>query len=317
MLTSFRYNTRFQVSAGILLLVLLFAILGPLLPARGDPFATVGGLYDHPSARLWLGTDNFGHDVFTQLMYGTRTSLVIGLVAGAIAVVIGVLFGTVSGFRGGFFEAVLMGVTNVMLAIPPFVVLIVLSFALANRNVLTMALVIGVISWPWTARAVWAQSSSLRVREHVDVARLSGAGTIRLILFEVLPYMASYVTMAFVLQLASAILAEAALSLLGLGPSNVVSLGIMLHWALLWESVRTGAWWAFVPPTILLTLISFSLLMLQTSLNEVFNPRLRTEGAARRRLALPAAGLRPVAAPAPVGAGIVPADAEPIPGGHP
>jgi peptide/nickel transport system permease protein len=313
MLKSFRYNTRFQISAGILLLVLVFAILGPFIPGRGDPFATVGGLYNHPSGRLWLGTDNFGHDVFTQLMYGTRTSLVIGLVAGALAVVIGVVFGTLSGFRGGVFEAVLMALTNVLLTIPVFVVLIVLSVALANRSILTMALVIGVVSWPWTARAVWAQSSSLRVREHVDVARLSGSRTIRLILFDVLPYMASYVTMAFVLQLASAILAEAALSLLGLGPSNVVSLGIMLHWALLWESVRTGAWWAFVPPTILLTLIAFSLLMLQTSLNEVFNPRLRTEGAARRRLAQPGAGL---AAAAPVGAGLAPTDVEPVAGGQ-
>jgi peptide/nickel transport system permease protein len=296
MLSAFRFNTRFQVSAGILVLVLLFAIFGPFLPGRADPFATIGGLYNHPSGNLWLGTDNFGHDVLTQLMYGTRTSLVIGLIAGAVATLIGVVMGTVAGFRGGFLEDALMGATNVMIAIPTFVILIVLSVALSNRSIVTMALVIGVTSWPWTARAVRAQASSLRIREHVDIARLSGAGTTRLILFEVLPYMASYVSMAFVLQLASAILNEAALSLLGLGPPNVVSLGIMLHWALLWESVRTGAWWAFVPPTLLLTFIAFSLLMLQSSMNEVFNPRLRTGGAAqaRRRLAL---------RPAPVGTG--------------
>jgi peptide/nickel transport system permease protein len=300
MLSAIRFNTRFQVSVGILGMVLLFAIFGPLLPGRGDPFATVGGLYNHPSGRLWLGTDNFGHDVFTQLMYGTRTSLVIGLVAGAVATVIGVVIGTLAGFRGSLLEDVLMGITNVIISIPAFVILIVLSVALSNRNIVTMALVIGVTSWPWTARAVRAQASSLRIREHVDIARLSGAGTARLILFEVLPYMASYVTMAFVLQLASAILAEAALSLLGLGPSNVVSLGIMLHWALLWESVRTGAWWAFVPPTILLTFIAFSLLMLQSSLNEVFNPRLSTGGVAQARRRLAQLELRQ----APVGAGV-------------
>jgi peptide/nickel transport system permease protein len=300
MLSAIRFNTRFQVSAGILGLVLLFAIFGPFLPGRHDAFATVGGLYNHPSGRLWLGTDNFGHDVFTQLMYGTRTSLIIGLVAGAVATLIGVVIGTLAGFRGGLIEDVLMGITNVIIAIPAFVILIVLSVALSNRNIVTMALVIGVTSWPWTARAVRAQASSLRIREHVDIARLSGAGTARLILFEVLPYMASYVTMAFVLQLASAILAEAALSLLGLGPSNVVSLGIMLHWALLWESVRTGAWWAFVPPTILLTFIAFSLLMLQSSLNEVFNPRLATGGVAQARRRLAQLELRQ----APVGAGV-------------
>ena len=87
--------------------------------------------------------------------------------------------------------------------------------------------------------------------------------------------MLSYVFLAFVLQMASAILQEAALSLLGLGPDNTISLGIMLYWSLLWESVRTGAWWAFVPPTVMLTLIAFSLLLLQSSMDEIFNPRLR------------------------------------------
>jgi peptide/nickel transport system permease protein len=122
---------------------------------------------------------------------------------------------------------------------------------------------------------VRAQASSLRTREHVDVARLSGAGTMALIIGEIIPYMLSYVVMAFVLQLSTGILQEAALSMLGLGPNNTVSLGIMLFWALLWESVRTGAWWAFVPPTLLLTLIAFLLLLLQSSIDEIFNPRLR------------------------------------------
>ena len=120
-----------------------------------------------------------------------------------------------------------------------------------------------------------AQASSLRTREHVEIARLSGAGTLSLIFWEIIPFMLSYVVMAFVLQLSSGILTEATLSMLGLGPSGSVSLGIMLQWALLWESVRTGAWWAFVPPALLLTLIAFSLLLLQSSIDEIFNPRLR------------------------------------------
>ena len=120
-----------------------------------------------------------------------------------------------------------------------------------------------------------AQASSVRTREQVDLARLTGANSFSLMVWEVLPYMLSYIVMAFVLQLTSGILQEAALSMLGLGPSGSISLGIMLFWALLWESVRTGAWWAFVPPTVFLTLIAFTLLLLQSSLDEVFNPRLR------------------------------------------
>lgn len=266
---------RFFFSIILFLAILVFALLGPTIFNQHDPLAIVGGLYEAPSHAFWLGTDNFGHSVFTQLMYGTRTSLIIGFVAGLIATLIGVVIGTAAGFNGGFIEEALMGVTNVVITIPSIVVLILLSIAINSKSVYAIAIVIGVTSWPWTARAVRAQASSLRTREHVDIARLAGANTASLIFWEVLPYMLSYIFMAFVLQLTSGILAEAALSMLGLGPSNSVSLGIMLHWALLWESVRTGAWWAFVPPTLFLTIIAFALLLLQSSLDEVFNPRLR------------------------------------------
>ena len=229
-----------------------------------------------PNVRvLPLGTDNFGRDVFTQLMYGTRTSLLIGFLAGIVATAIGLVIGTVAGFRGGNTEEGLMAITNVMLTIPSIVILILISLALNNRSLIVMGFIIGVVSWPWTARAVRAQTSSLKMREHVDIARLAGAGTLQIIVWEIIPFMLSYVVMAFVLQLSAGILQEATLSMLGLGPSDTVSLGIMLQWALLWESVRTGAWWAFVPPALLLTLIAFSLLLLQASIDEIFNPRLR------------------------------------------
>ena len=116
---------------------------------------------------------------------------------------------------------------------------------------------IGITSWPWTARAVRAQASSVATREHIDVAKLSGARTPGILVFDVLPYLASYVVMAWVLQLASAILAESTLSMLGLGPSGTNSLGMQLHWALAFQAVAVQAWWAFLPPTIVLTLISF------------------------------------------------------------
>lgn len=268
-------STRFYVSATMVLLILFFAFLGPSFWGVGDPKQIVGGLYEEPGSELWLGTDNFGRDVFTQLMHGTRSSLVIGVVAGLIATTIGVLMGLTAGYFGGVIDEMLMGITNVVITIPSIVVLILLSIAVGTKSIVTMAVIIGVTAWPWTARAVRAQASSVRTREHVDLARLSGASTVSLMFWEVLPYMMSYIFMAFVLQLTSGILQEAALSMLGLGPSNAVSLGIMLHWSLLWESVRTGAWWAFVPPTVMLTLIAFSLFLLQSSLDEVFNPRLR------------------------------------------
>jgi peptide/nickel transport system permease protein len=270
-----QFSPRFWVALVLTIAVLLFAFVGPLVSGIDDPDDIVGGLYAAPSAEAWLGTDNFGKDVFTQLLYGTRTSLIIGVIAGLVATSIGVVIGLAAGFYGGFIEEALMGITNVVITIPSIVVLILLSIAVDSRSIYSIAIIIGVTSWPWTARAVRAQASSVRTREHVDLARLTGANSFSLMVYEVLPYMLSYIVMAFVLQMTSGILQEAALSMLGLGPSGAISLGIMLFWALLWESIRTGAWWAFVPPTLLLTMIAFTLLLLQSSLDEVFNPRLR------------------------------------------
>jgi peptide/nickel transport system permease protein len=267
-------NGRFRFSLILLVLLVVFAIVGPFIDSRNPLFA-VGGRFDKPSAKVLLGTDVIGNDVFLQLMHGVGTSLKIGLIAGAVATLLGVLIGTLAGYLGGWIDEALMGATNVIITIPTIVILILLSVSLETRSLLSLGLIIGITSWPWTARAVRAQTASLRTREHVDVARLSGAKTLPIILWEILPYMFSYIFMAFILQLGSGILSEAALSLLGLGPTNTISLGKMLQFAIQGEAIRTGAYWAFLPPTVLLTVISFSLLMLQSSLDEVFNPKLR------------------------------------------
>jgi peptide/nickel transport system permease protein len=276
---------RFWVAATLVVFVVLVGLVGPLI-VHTSPNATVGGLYDPPQCcgPLILGTDNEGQSVIANLVYGTRTSLIVGLFAGVIATVIGLLVGLVGGYRGGWIDDVLTAITNVGLAIPAIVVIILVSVSLPKRNIYTLALVIGLTAWFWVARAVRAQASSIRTREHIDVAKLSGAGFWSILARDVLPYLLSYVVMAGVLQVSGAILFESTLSLLGLGPSNATSLGTMLYWAIAWGSVRTGAWWAFVPPTVMLTLIVFGLLLLQSSLNEVFNPRLR-RGRARKKTA--------------------------------
>lgn len=293
---------RFWTAAILLGLVLLIGLVGPLV-VRIDPNAVVGGLYDKPSGSslgMWLGTDNEGQSVLANLVYGIRTSLLVGLIAGLIATLVGLIIGLVSGYTGGLTDDLLSGFTNIALAIPPIIVILLIGVALDNTTPITIALVIGFTSWPWLARAVRAQSSSVRVREHIDVAKLSGARSTSILIWDVLPYLLSYVVMAFVLQVSGAILAEATLSLLGLGPAGSVSLGIMLYWALAWGSVRTGAWWAFLPPTIMLSIVAFALLLLQSSLDEVFNPRLRRGKAPKRaRLAAGQPSSAPVAAGGP------------------
>lgn len=277
---SLNFGPRFWIAIGIILGIAVLAFVGSAIYPYG-PDEKVGGLYDPPSPEHILGTDNFGHDVLAVLMAGTRNSLILGLLAGVLATVIGVVIGILAGYVGGWLEELLMGITNIVLAIPAIIILILISISLQSTDIeflkgfTGLALVIGITAWPWTARAVRAQASSIGAREHIDVAKLSGARTPSILVTDVLPYLASYVVMAFVLQVASAILAESTLSLLGLGPSGANSLGIQLHWALAFQAVASGAWWAFLPPTIVLTLISFGFLLLQSSLDEVFNPRLR------------------------------------------
>jgi len=273
-------SSRFKGSAILVLAVVLFSLVGPIIAGQ-DPQKVVAGPNQPPSKSLVLGTDNFGRNELVLLMYGTRNSLEIGVIAGLLAIVIGVIIGTAAGYYGGILGELFMGFTNIVITIPAIVILILLSIALGSRSTVTMGLIIGVTSWPWTARAIAAQTASLRTREHIDIARLSGARDVPIILREVLPYVLSYVGMAFSLQLATAVLTEAGLSLLGLGPSNSISLGVLLQWALLWEAVRQGVWWTFVPPAVLLAAVSFGLLLMNSSLDEIYNPRLQ----ARRQAA--------------------------------
>jgi peptide/nickel transport system permease protein len=278
-------TARFWVAVVLIAFTLLLGLIGPMI-VHTDPNTVIGGLYDKPngsSLAMWLGTDNEGQSVMANLVLGIRTSLWVGLIAGALATLIGVVIGLVAGYSGGLVDDLLSGFTNIALAIPTLIVIIVVSVAVHTRTPTILALVIGFIAWPWLARAVRAQSTSVRTREHIDVAKLSGASWVSILMWDVLPYLLSYVVMAFVLQVSAAILFEATLSLLGLGPSGSVSLGIMLYWAIAWGSVRTGAWWAFLPPTIMLSIVAFSLLLLQSSLDEVFNPRLRRGKVARRK----------------------------------
>ncbi|MDR0759523.1 MAG: ABC transporter permease [Treponema sp.] len=222
-----------------------------------------------------LGTDNFGRDVMAELVAGTRTSLIIGLIAGIIATLIGLTIGLLAGYVGGQVDNFLSSITNIFIVIPSFVILVLVSVSIDARSFWTTGVVIGITSWPWTARSVRAQTTSLRNRDHVNLSKLSGHSMPRIIFRDILPYIASYVVMAFILQVASGILSEAQISMLGLGPRNVASLGLMMNWAVFFSALPTGAWWAFLPVVLMVALISFSLNLMNSGLDQIFNPQIR------------------------------------------
>jgi peptide/nickel transport system permease protein len=173
-------------------------------------------------------------------------------------------------------DNILSTITNIFIVIPSFVILVLISVSVSTRNFATTALVIGITAWPWTARSVRAQTTSLRNRDHVNLSKLSGHSMPRIIVQDILPYVASYVMMAFILQCASGILAEASLSMLGLGPQNVASLGLMMSWASTFSALPVGAWWAFLPVVLMVALISFSLNLINSGLDQIFNPQIRS-----------------------------------------
>jgi peptide/nickel transport system permease protein len=230
---------------------------------------------------LPLGTDNFGRDVLTELVRATGVSLQIGFVAGTVATLIGLTLGLLAGYVGGLVDDVIMFITNLFTVIPGFVLLILISFSIGQdkRGAVTIAVVIGLTSWVWTARAVRAQVVSLRNRDHVNLSKLSGHSVAHIILTDILPYIASYVVMAFILQISLGILAEAGLSILGLGPrtTDVPTLGLMMNWAMIYQAQILGKWWAYIPIIVTIALIAFSMNLMNTGLDQVFNPALRED----------------------------------------
>ena len=265
----------FLIGMGLFLATILVALFFPLF-YDVDIVNRADLPYMPPAAGHVLGTDHLGVDMLSLLLKGLRSSLYVGFLAGVIATVTGTLLGVYAGFRGGWQDDIITLVTNLFLVIPSFVVLILISSSLKEgRSLALIGLIIGCTTWTWSARAVRAQSSSLKSRDHIALARVNGDGTFKILVFHILPYLLSYVFMVFILQTATGILSEAAISMIGLGPYDTVSLGTILNEAMRNEALGDGAWWAFLPATVLITIIVFALYVINTSMEGVFNPRLR------------------------------------------
>jgi peptide/nickel transport system permease protein len=268
-------NRKLQVGLTIVVFFLVLSLVGPTL-ARNAPFAYVNpGGAEPPSAEYWFGTTFFGQDVFAQFAHGLRATFLVGIVGGGLGTLIGILVGFTAGYRGGMVDEILNILTNIVLVIPALAVLLIIAAYLEVRSIFLECIFIGFTAWPWAARAIRAQTFSLRTREFVDLARMSGMRSIKIILTEIAPNMMSYLVMTFILQFGGAILIAATLDFIGLGPTNAISLGLMMQVAVLWGALQLGSWWWFVPPGLAITAIVGALYIMNVGLDEVFNPKLR------------------------------------------
>jgi len=267
-------NGKLLGGATIVLVLLGVGVVGPFF-VGGDPNAYVGPSSQAPSSDYWFGTTTFGQDVFAQFVHGLRSTFVVGALGGGLAAAIGMVIGFTAGYRGGLVDEVLNMLTNIVLVIPTLAVLLVIAAYLSARGLVVEAIFIGCTSWPWAARAIRAQTFSLVSRDFVDLARLSGASSPKIIFREIAPNMSSYLFMAFILLFGGAVLIAATLDFIGLGPTKGTSLGLMMNNAVLWSALQLGMWWWFVPPGLGITAIVGALYVMNVGLDEVFNPKLR------------------------------------------
>jgi peptide/nickel transport system permease protein len=268
-------NKKLLVGLIIVLLFLVLSFIGPTL-THNKPFAYVNpGGAKPPSSEYWFGTTFFGQDVFAQFVHGLRATFLVGIIGGGLGTLIGILVGFTAGYRGGIVDEILNTLTNIVLVIPTLAVLLIIAAYLEVRSILMECIFIGFTAWPWAARAIRAQTFSLRTREFVDLARMSGMKSWKIIFTEIAPNMMSYLVMTFILQFGGAILNAATLDFIGLGPTDAVSLGLMMQVAVLWGALQLGSWWWFVPPGLAITAIVGALYVMNVGLDEVFNPKLR------------------------------------------
>lgn len=267
-------NNKLKVGLAILLFFVVLTLVGPLLTDYA-PLDYIGPGAAPPSAEYWFGTTTFGQDVFTQFVYGLRASFIVGIIGGGLGTLLGILVGFTAGYKGGMVDEILNMITNIVLVIPTLAVLLIIVAYLEVRGVLAESVFIGLTSWPWAARAIRAQTFSLRSRDFVDLARMSGMNSMKIIFTEVAPNMMSYLLLVFILQFGGAVLVAATLDFIGLGPTDAMSLGLMMNNAVLWGALLLGIWWWFIPPGVAITVIVGALYVMNVGLDEVFNPKLR------------------------------------------
>lgn len=256
----------------IVLALCAITILAPKLASFSPLYPLAGPSLAKPLiSPFWFGTDNLGRDIFSDIIWGTRTALMVGLLAAGTSATLGTLVGMFAGFYGGRIDNILMRFTEIFLVIPIFfLALIIMTFF--GQSIEFVIIIIGILTWPPIARLVRAEFLSQKEREYVEAARMDGANQIQIMVKEILPNVIHIIIVASTLQISTSILMEAGLSFLGLGDPNVASWGVMLRHG---QKYIYEAWWLIVFPGLFITLTALSFNILGDGLNDALNPKLK------------------------------------------
>jgi peptide/nickel transport system permease protein len=269
-------NRKSRVGVVLLSVFVLAAIFAPVL-APYDPESTDFAPSLATSGDHWLGTTQQGQDVFSQLIHGARTSLLVGLVAGVFSTIIALLIGLTAGYLRGWVDEFLSGLTNLVLVIPVLPLMITLAAYAPVRGVWLIIFVISVTGWAYGAKIKRAQIITLRTRDYVTAAKLAGDGPMRIVFREIMPNMTSLVVVGFMGAATAAIGAEAGLEFLGLGDPTTISWGTMLYWADNGGALLTGQWPWLIAPGLALTMLVTAMTLINFGVDALSNPALREE----------------------------------------
>ena len=263
--------------AGLLILAAftILAVFAPILAPYG-PLEFVARPHQAPSSSHWFGTEGQGKDVLSQTIWGARISLGIGVLVGLLATLVGMAMGMCAGYFGGRVDDILSLITNIFLIVPSLPLLVTLA-AFLPSGPLSLVFVLTLTGWAWPARVLRSQTLTLREKDFVGAAKVSGEGSPRIIFTELLPNMTSIVVAGFFGSTIFAIGAVAGLEFLGLGDLSRVSWGTNLYWAGNNAGLLTGAWWTFVPAGTCIALVAFAFALINYALDEITNPRLRAQ----------------------------------------
>jgi peptide/nickel transport system permease protein len=279
-----RMPVKAKVGAVLLGVFVLAGIIGPLVEPYDPSFQSPNPSLsmNAPSAAHLLGTTQTGQDVLSQLLTGIQLTLEVAFIVGVVATALAVIVGVTAAFLGGFWDELLSLVSNVFLVIPALPLLVILLGYLQNKGQWPTIIVLSVLGWPWGARVIRAQTLAIRNRDFVAAARETGERTWRILLFEIVPNEVSLIAASFVNTVLYAIGTSVALAFIGLTDLNSWSLGTMLYWSESQDALQLGAWWWFVPPGLAVALMGTGLVLLNTGIDELGNPRLRDASNASR-----------------------------------
>jgi peptide/nickel transport system permease protein len=268
-------NPKSRFGLIVIAFMIVIAVIAPWISVSNPTDFNILATRQAPSWHHLFGTTDQGSDIFSQVVLGTRRSLILGAAAAVIATMLAATLGILAAYAGGIVDEIVNFLTNVFLVIPTIPLLVVISGYLKARGMLTMILVLGFTLWAFEARILRGQALSLRNRDFVQAAKVAGESTWRIVFGELMPNMISRIAAAFVLVFYIALLVDAGLEFLGLGDTTHVSWGMVLYWAQNNSTVLQGEWWPFLFPGLALVLTVVGLVFLLAGIDEVSNPRLR------------------------------------------